>query len=191
MDELRESVRKQKQMPPARRKALLMLLASSFFFELSDVPRFEDGFYRCEGSIRCRGDASEVVKCLSKLVPTPIDFVVDSGYIAHLNGLNDICGWCHRYSKNVAFYVRHPSDIITISMRMEEDTLMEVSSFPRSIESLISSQMLDSVFGNPQHGCPGLLRCSNCINPVSQKKRGRHSSDFYQHKRARIIKNVD
>lgn len=191
MDELRENVHNNEQMPQDRRKALLMLLASSFFFELSEVPQFEGGFYRCEGSIRCRGDASEVVRCLRKLVSVPIDFMVDSGYISHFNGLDDICGWCHRYSKSIAFYVRHPSDIITLSMRMEEDTSMKLSGFPRSMESLVASQMLDSDFGNPQHGCPGLLRCSNCTGSTCQKKRCGDLNESDRRKRPRVGKNAD
>ncbi|QVM10724.1 hypothetical protein D8B26_005395 [Coccidioides posadasii str. Silveira] len=136
------------------------LLASSLFFVLDVRPQFEEGQYRCYGSIRCRTDCRAFTKALSKLNLLDIEFVTAREVLTKCGLDSDICKACHRYRKSVSFCVRHPSETISLSLRTAKNTYHNLSGFPQNMKWFVQQQGLDAHFGT--HGAPSTLKCSAC-----------------------------
>jgi hypothetical protein len=171
MAKLREIVRMQPHGAAERQRLVLSLLASSFFFELDCAPKFDAGFYRCEGSIRCRNQIGAITDTIGRIFPSAVEFVTDSVTLATFEGARGVCALCLRFRKPVVFYVRHPSETITMYLRVDQDIRTRISGFPQSMSWFIRQQQLDTPFGVPSHSVPGSVACSRCrIAEVSLKR---------------------
>ncbi|KAF2812825.1 FabD/lysophospholipase-like protein [Mytilinidion resinicola] len=162
MPKLREAVNTQPHISRDIQEFVFSLLIASFFFELDCVPQFDNGFYRCEGSIRCRNDSPKVLELLAKLSPRGLDFIIDSTGLGDLEGPADICTQCSRFRKRVIFHVRHPTEIVTIYVRVGHDHRYAIGGFPHSMQWLVQQQYLDSVFGLPDHRSSNVGDCERC-----------------------------
>ncbi|KAK5699335.1 hypothetical protein LTR17_023332 [Elasticomyces elasticus] len=140
------------------------LLASSFFFELKRAPKFDaSGFYICQGEIRIRGDHTKIFMALRQMSVGPIEFHKDGVPLGRVEHSNDVCSGCYRFRKKVCFFVRHPSESITISMTMD-DTRRHISGFPQTTSWFSQQQYLNHPFyserldlGPSSQTCPCLL----------------------------------
>lgn len=171
MDELRDKVHPQPDLEETAKR----LLVSQFFFKLkSPVLREEMGFYRCHGSIHCLAVSRSVVKNLVKLLPSRLDFVTDTQVLGSFGGEADICCVCHRYKKEVTFYVRHPSEVVAIYLRSADHKRWEIGGFPQTIQRIEKLSPVDPKFGTSDHGDPGALRCPACRDrtpPLIRKRK--------------------
>ena len=172
MDDLRKSVHIQHEGPSQRRQVISALLATSFFFELDYPPQLESGFYRCEGSIRCRNQGEAVINALSQLHSSQMEFVTDTGLVASFGGRQDICSWCHRYCKHITFYIRHPTETVTLYLKVDAQHRRRISGFPQTMEWFSRQQSLDAVLGTPDHGTPGAFLCHKC-KPSGLRRRNK------------------
>lgn len=160
-DRLRECVHLQPGAMHHREEAMTALLISCFFFELHNAPVFENGLYRCNGSIRCRNVSRAVIRSLTQIHPATIEFSTDQGILGHLNGYEDICRQCHRMRITISFTIRHPSEIISIYLQVR-GVKRRISAFPQSMEWFIQKQKLEAKFGRVDHGSPRTIECSQC-----------------------------
>ncbi|EMC97301.1 hypothetical protein BAUCODRAFT_87996 [Baudoinia panamericana UAMH 10762] len=136
------------------------LLSSCFFFELRHAPRYDNsGFYVCHGEIRIRGNSSEVLTSLSQMWQGPIEFNKDSTSLGTINALTDVCSQCGKYRKKVCFFVRHPTETISISIIID-GRKRSVSGFPQSMAWFSETQHLHTPFYTQEsvqrlpHSCP-------------------------------------
>lgn len=164
MDELRENVHLQAHTLQNCVDTASALLISSFFFELTIPPEFDSGFYRCQGTIRCRIKGDVMIRSLTNLHPSCLSFVTDTETLVPFSGKVDVCRLCHRYSKRVEFYVRHPSDLMTIYLQVGVQKRRKISGFPQTMQWFVKQQNLEEVFGTPDHGNLGGLSCQRCLS---------------------------
>jgi hypothetical protein len=187
MDELRVQVQTQPLGNIKRLEIITALLASSFYFELDRLPIYDNQYYRCEGSIRCRNNGLGAVRALVRLIPSfALEFTFDMGTLATVNE-GDVCSWCQRFSKSVVFYVRHPSQTIAISLRTSDLSYHNLSSFPKPVEWFVTQQRLEARFGVADHHAPGSFFCHKCDeNRLEGRKRQVPNPCFPPGKRLRI-----
>ncbi|KAK3616763.1 hypothetical protein LTR22_026959 [Elasticomyces elasticus] len=173
------------------------LLASSFFFELKRAPKFDaSGFYICQGEIRIRGDHTKIFMALRQMSVGPIEFHKDGVPLGRVEHSNDVCSGCYRFRKKVCFFVRHPSESITISMTMD-DSRRHISGFPQTTSWFSQQQYLNHPFyserldpGPSSQTCPCLLleearsvglvkrKLSSIYLPTNRTKRTRTPSSI-------------
>jgi hypothetical protein len=173
MDILRREVHLQPKGASRQLEVASALLISSFYFELDTIPEYDNGYYRCEGSIRCRNSSLEVIKALSRLFDSRprLEFTkAESGLLGVLEE-KDICSFCQRYSKGVCFYVRHPKDTVSISLRTGYLEDRELSGFPQSVAWFIEKQQLRAHFGAADHHVRGGFYCRQCDKNRFRKRR--------------------
>ena len=158
--------------------AATALLTSSFYFQLDRPVFYNLGIYYCQGSIHCRGDYRRVADALTELYSSQIEFLTQTEVLTKCELGQDICSVCHRYQKHVSFSVRHPSDLITISIRIGNKVTRKISGFPQNISWFQQQQGFDDHFGSSSHDIPGEIRCISCAQPNNfgaQKRKGTHS----------------
>jgi hypothetical protein len=143
--------------------------AVTLFFEL-DRCLVEDGpFYICYGSILCRSpDAPRFIQLLTSDYPYAQFFNhgTSLGYISK----KDICKLCGRYTKLVAFRVRHSSDQADINLRFNRLYHRRISAFPKPIDWFIEKQKLNAKFGQPNHKSTAGPRQSDCSCQLQRKR---------------------
>ncbi|GMG37753.1 unnamed protein product [Aspergillus oryzae] len=144
-------------------KVALALLITNFYFELDHPLIYDQGVYYCQGSVRCRHSFYHVAAALERLLQSPvIEFITASGILSkcHLN--DGVCSLCHRYRKKISFTVRHPTDTVTISLRVPGGPSWNISGFPQSMAWFHRIQGFNRHFGTSDHGSPGTIRCIAC-----------------------------
>ncbi|KAI9043620.1 uncharacterized protein KD926_003390 [Aspergillus affinis] len=157
--------------------AATALLTSSFYFQLDRPVLYNLGVYYCQGSIHCRGDYRRVADALTELNSSQIEFLTQTEVLTKCELGQDICSVCHRYRKHVSFSVRHPTDLITISIRIGNKVTRKISGFPQSISWFQQQQGFDDHFGSSCHDIPGEIRCMSCAQPNdfgAQKRKVAH-----------------
>ncbi|KFZ20455.1 hypothetical protein V501_00135 [Pseudogymnoascus sp. VKM F-4519 (FW-2642)] len=141
----------------------------TFFFEL-DRTLVDDGpFYICYGSILSRSPGSpRFIQLLTSDYPYAQFFNhgTSLGYISK----NDICKLCGRYTKLVAFRVRHSSDQADIYLRFNRLSHRRISAFPKPIDWFIKRQKLNAKFGQPNHKSTVEPRQSDCSCQLQRKR---------------------
>ncbi|KFY65513.1 hypothetical protein V496_02529 [Pseudogymnoascus sp. VKM F-4515 (FW-2607)] len=141
----------------------------TFFFEL-DRTLVDDGpFYICYGSILSRSpDSPRFIQLLTSDYPYAQFFNhgTSLGYISK----NDICKLCGRYTKLVAFRVRHSSDQADIYLRFNRLSHRRISAFPKPIDWFIKRQKLNAKFGQPNHKSTIEPRQSDCSCQLQRKR---------------------
>ncbi|OJD25537.1 hypothetical protein ACJ73_03090 [Blastomyces percursus] len=175
MDTLAQWVRKQSL---EIEQASVSLLLSSFFFVLDGKPEFQSGLFHCIGSIRCRAPARAVIRLLSSLHPTRIDFYKDDMNLGLPLSEEDICESCGRYRRPAQFFVRHLKEEITLSVRYEGIQQL-LSQFPKTMQSVVDEQGLDCSFGLANHGIPFRIQCSACEGQGRRKKKKLRSGTIW------------
>jgi hypothetical protein len=148
-------------------------LVERFYFVLDGLPKREGDRFRCEGSIRCRGNSQAVISDLLRLQDDRLEFMTDSELLGELNIPTlrlDRCSGCQRYRKRVAFSVRNLTSMVNIYLRSGREKRRKISAFPQSIQWFVRRQQLDSYFGTPDHGSPGRLRCCSSEGHAKRNK---------------------
>lgn len=161
LDELRKTVYMSPTSRRETRSVVLALLSSNFYLTLDGKPIFDAGYYHYTASIRCRTDCSAVISALNRLCPSTKKFVTENEVLGDCNS-NDICRMCCRYRKRVTITVRHPNDLVTISMQSGSDLMWKISAFPQRMSWFEEQGSLNYVFGNKDHDVPGALQCPTC-----------------------------
>lgn len=146
------------------------LLVSSFFFKLDGPLTYEGGFYHCRGSIRCRVNARDVIRALQNIHSTQMEFVTSSAKLVDCDMERDVCSTCCRYKKAIAFYLRHPDELVTVSMRMG-DTERKISGFPQTISWFEKQQGYHCPFGSGQY-FQTTMECSSCTRGNKRRLSG-------------------
>lgn len=164
MEGLRETVHLQAHSVQDCVNTASALLISSFFFELTALPQYDLGFYRCQGTIRCRLKSDVMVRSLTNLHPSHLEFVTDTENLAPFSGNADVCCLCHRYCRKVEFYIRHPSDLMTVYLQIGLQKRRKISGFPQTMQWFVKQQNLDAVFGTSDHSNLGGLSCQRCLS---------------------------
>ncbi|KAK3669649.1 hypothetical protein LTR78_010466 [Recurvomyces mirabilis] len=128
-------------------KVKLALLASSFFFELRRAPKFDScGFYVCQGEIRLRGDHMKILMGLRSIDKTgSIGFWNDQQSLGCMDFETDKCYVCNKFCKKVCFFVRHPTEKVSIALALGERR-RQISGFPQTVAWFSTQQHLDTPF---------------------------------------------
>ncbi|THC89924.1 hypothetical protein EYZ11_010621 [Aspergillus tanneri] len=126
------------QVPPA----LTSLLLASLFFELSSVPQWEDGFYHCIGTIRCRVRGNIFVDALTKLHPHASAFILGEETLGISPYSDAVCEMCRRYCVPVRFAVKELHSRITLSLRLDGEQAQPLGGFPLSLCWFLEQQEL-------------------------------------------------
>jgi hypothetical protein len=168
-------------------QAATALLVSCFYFKLARPAKYHSGVYYCEGSIHCRADYYQVADALTKLYSSRIEFITKTEVLARCELGQDICKICHRYRKDVSFTVRHPTDQITISIRIADGPTHKISGFPQALSWFEKQQGLHNHFGTPNHDSPGEICCLGCTGhrDVEIKKRKLDHAQYRPSKRSK------
>ncbi|KAK0304140.1 hypothetical protein LTR82_017315 [Friedmanniomyces endolithicus] len=135
MDDLRTRVNKSRD-EKLLTNIKLSLAASSFFFELDDPPKYgHGGHYICQGTIRVRGAFLQTCALLRGIDHGPVEFLKDGEELAKIHLEEGICLNCRRFNLPVKFLVRHlEQEKVTISIRLENNLVSCISSFPQSMD---------------------------------------------------------
>lgn len=174
MDEMRRSVHTPNVIRGCE-KTLYALLISAFYFELDTIPdRVREGWYHCRGMIRCRLPGMAVVELLAKCKATNMIFGIGNDTLAYYGAKLDICISCHRYQKPVEFYVRHPTESVTIHIESLLQGKRKISAFPQSMQWFVIQQKLHAPFGTANHRDLRHRSCNSCILGTALK---RHASE--------------
>ncbi|KAK5111092.1 hypothetical protein LTR85_012267 [Meristemomyces frigidus] len=152
------------------------LLASCFFFELKRAPKFDaSGFYTCQGEIRVRSDYSKILMALRQINAAPIEFFKDHVSLGRIDQATDLCSGCCKFRKKVCFFVRHPTETVSISINMD-DFRGPVSGFPQTMARITEQQHLTCPFYSeetlmlPKTACTCLeLQQARCSRPVKRR----------------------
>ncbi|PGG99141.1 hypothetical protein AJ80_09405 [Polytolypa hystricis UAMH7299] len=172
MTSLQHTVRNQPSIRQQALKSVLDALTARFYFVLDCAPKHVRKDYRCQGTIRCRGDSRTVVSDLIRLGSARMDFITDTEILGQLS-LNDLqedfCSHCRRYRKKVLFHVPCLTDEFSIYIKSGK-MRWKISGLPQPMTWFIARQRFDAVFGSPNHGIPGQLHCDACISqrPISR-----------------------
>ena len=162
LDQIRQGVH---QCPRSRKDLVEVasaLLISNLYFELDFLPVFKSGIYYYHGSIRCRTDCRAIINALLELHLSEIEYVTATEALAECEFHDDICQVCHRYRKNVTVHVRHPTDLVTMSVRIGKEATRRISGFPQSMAWFEAQQSFHSSFGTSDHDVPGRVQCFAC-----------------------------
>lgn len=162
MNGLRTSVHLRPRIFQDSKSIVSALLASTFFFELITISLFDSRMFHCQGIIRCRLQGDVIVQALARIHSSDLSFVTDLGTLGLLNPKKDVCHLCHRYCKQVDFYIRHPSDSIVVYLQSDPHKRRKLGGFPQTMDWFVRQQNLDAVFGTANHGAPGKLACRAC-----------------------------
>ena len=179
MDSLRQSVHLQSQ-GDAEAKHAFTLLSSQFFLKLKGLLRkLTSGLYSCRGFICCKLGGFVIVAALKRVHPEELSWILDNQTVASMDMETDVCSLCHRYRKEVEFFVQDLETPLAISLRGTDDRTRRISAFPQSMKWFIEQQGLDNSFGNMNHGIPGRLTCRACEQekvPQRQKRKATWAS---------------
>ena len=172
----------------------LAMLASSFFFELCRVPEYcSDGTYICEGTIRIRGDPSQVLELLSRSSTGCAEFVRKGEELGEVQTIDGICLQCKLFSQQVQFRVRGHDDSHAICLKLGQDREHRISGFPQNMAWFCEQQGLYDVFSA---ACPSRAYCP-CQGPIQlagpdDRERKipylRHKAQSRKHRRAKKMK---
>ena len=172
MVELRESVHIQETYRMCQ-KTLYAVLVSGFYFELSSTERAREGQYHCRGTVRCRLPGASLVRLLRMHVSNLV-FRTDVETLGYYGGESDLCASCYRYQKKVDFWVRHPTEIVTIYADNITQGRRKLSAFPQSIRWFEKQQNLDAPFGTAFHGDLQYRSCTDCLPKKRSISNGLH-----------------
>jgi hypothetical protein len=163
MTALRASVRNSAAVSATLLKVAKAALVSNFYLQLDGLPLVTSWGYLVQGSIRCRTNAEKVLSAMANLGIVSVEYSTATEKLCGLGDLDtDVCGACHRYRKNVHFYVRDLSESFSIYIQSRTLAPHKLSGFPETLNWFIKQQKLDSVFGNKYHGMQGSFRCVSC-----------------------------
>jgi hypothetical protein len=179
LDQIRQGMRQ----CPRSRKDLVEVASALLIFRIYIL---NWTFYHYQGSIRCRIDCRAIINALLQLHLSEIEYVTTTEALAGFH--DDICQVCHRYRKNVtAVHVRHPTDLVTMPVRIGKEATRRISGFPQTMAWFEAQQSLHSSFGTFDHDVPGRVQCFACcqITLHGPWKRNITSIDRTQRKRLR------
>ena len=163
MVELQESVHVP-EMYKTCKNTLYALLVSEFYFELADIERVRDSQYHCRGTIRCRLPGIPLVNLLRMQDLLNLVFCTDIETLGYYGGESDLCGLCRRYQKKVDFWVRHPTDLVTIYTKSVKQGRRKISAFPQTVRWFENHQKLDAPFGTAHHRDLQHRSCTACLH---------------------------
>ncbi|OJD25605.1 hypothetical protein ACJ73_03030 [Blastomyces percursus] len=169
MTSLQSTIRNQPGVHEQALKSVIDGLTARYYFVLDSRPSWSRKDYRCQGTIRCRGDSHTVALDLIRLTSAHMEFVTDNEILGQLtvDGLHeDFCSQCHRYRKRVIFHVPQLSEKTSIYIK-SGDMRWKISGFPQSMAWFVARQGFDACFGSPDHGIPGQLGCDGCVSQKS------------------------
>ncbi len=146
MNDLRASVHLRPRMFQDIKSIASALLASTFFFELITIPLFGSCMFHCQEIIRCRLQDNVIIQALARIHSSNLSFVTDLGTLDLLNFKENVCHLCHRYYKQVNFYIRHSSDSIVIYLQSDSHKRRKLDDFPQTMNWFVRQQNLDAVF---------------------------------------------
>lgn len=181
MEQLRKAVRAHPRASTAPPEIVRPLLVSCFFFELDSEPVYDSGRYLVQGSIKCELNPYIVFDALENVEILWTEYATDAEVLSNPSlPKNDICPICHRYRRNVQFYVRHPTDTICIYMKSSNNFRRKLSGFPQTIDSIVEKQGLRHAFGTSSHRSPSLPHCRTCRSRTSPKRSRKRSPESIQ-----------
>ena len=176
--ELKQCVRLQSSGEHDRKETAGAVLATTFYFELARTPVNEAGQYRCEGTVRCRNNASATINSLRKIHGSHLTFSTDNEMLVTVKEA-DICKRCRGYSARVKFHVRYLEDSASIYLNFSPNKKRKIGGFPHPIRWFIQQQGLDADFGWPDHGQPSLYACATCRYHCARSMRPRRRLASY------------
>jgi len=180
IDTLSRMVYVQHQGSPNITKTLTALLVSCFFFELDGLPEYENGLFKCRGSIRCRSRSTEIIRALLRIQPDGLELFNGFKSLGFFPSEDDICSACSLYKRPVWFSVQSLSEIINLYVRWNIQETRSLSALPQPISWFVEMQQLHSPFGSSNHGDPQRYCCHSChplalvsrkIQPLAGQKR--------------------
>ena len=168
LDDLRKTVYMSPNSRMETKNIVLALLSSNFYLTLDSKPILDSGYYHYNASIRCRTDCSAVISALHRLCPSTKKFVTQNEVLGDCSS-DDICRMCCRYRKRVTITVRHPNDVVTISIQSGSEFIRKISAFPQRMSWFEEQGSLNYTFGNKDHDVPGALQCPICTPQFSSR----------------------
>ena len=162
MNDLRTSVHLRPRMFQDNRSIASTLLIFTFFFELITIPSFDSRMFHCQGIIRCRLQDNVIIQAFARIHFSDLSFVIDFGTLSLLNLKKNVCHLCHRYCKQVDFYIRHSSDFIVVYLQSDSHKRRKLDDFPQTMNWFVRQQNLDAVFETINHEVSDKLACRVC-----------------------------
>ena len=162
MNDLRASVHLRSRMFQDNRSIASALLTFTFFFELTTIPLFDSRMFHCRGIIRCRLQDNVIVQALARIHSSDLEFVTELETLNLLKPKEDVCHLCHRYCKQVNFYIRHSSDFIAVYLQSDHHKRRKLDGFSQTMDWFVRQQNLDAVFETVNHETPDKLTCRVC-----------------------------
>jgi hypothetical protein len=162
MDLVRQSVHLSLHSHTSLMDVTSALLISSFYFELDVPPVFESGIYHYQGSIHCRTNCSAVMNALARVHLSQIKYVTATKVLAEYRLNRNIYPVYHRYQKDITLHVRHPDNVVTISLQIINGHTRKISGFPQRMSWFKEEQGLHHAFGIEDHDMLGAPRCFSC-----------------------------
>ncbi len=102
------------------------------------------------------------MQVLTRIYSSNLSFVTDFETLELLILNENVCHFCHRYRKQVNFYIRHSSNSIVVYLQSSSHKRRKLGGFLQIMNWFVRQQNLDAVFGAANHGAPGKLDCRAC-----------------------------
>jgi hypothetical protein len=160
-------------------EAAITFLISHLYFVVEAIPETGDLPLSCQGTVRCKGVARQIIRAIERLHPQRLDFITDSESLGSFQSLEDVCRGYSHYHKAMSFSINHIGETLNIYLRSNSQKRWRINGFPDSIQSFISAQKMDSLFSQHHHSRARIVACNECAGHEipSQRKRRKRSSD--------------
>ncbi len=162
MNDLRTSVHLRSRMFQDNRSIASTLLTFTFFFELITIFLFDSCMFHCQEIIRCRLQDNVIIQALARIHSSNLSFVTDFETLSLLNFKENVCHLCHRYCKQVNFYIRHSSNFIVVYLQSNSHKRRKLDDFSQTVNWFVRQQNLDAVFEMINHKTSDKLDCRVC-----------------------------
>jgi len=176
MQELQDCVKEQPNLSQNCTEIVHAMLLSSLFFELSQMPIFTNGVYRCPGFIRSRLDGRIMLEALSRLQQSHWAVVTDKKILEYLESRQDVCERCRCYKMYVEVVVRHSTNSTIVYLQSVTKERRKISGFPQTMQWFVAQQQLDADFGTSYHNAEAYPQCRACGPNARHNSRKRKSS---------------
>lgn len=162
MNDLRASVHLRSRMFQDIKSIVSTLLTFTFFFELITISLFDSCMFHCQEIIQCRLQNNVIIQALAQIHSSNLSFVTDFKTLDLLNFKENVCHLCHRYYKQVNFYIRHSSNFIVVYLQSDSHKRCKLDDFSQTMNWFVQQQNLDAVFETINHEVSDKLDCRVC-----------------------------
>ncbi|GKZ38444.1 hypothetical protein AbraIFM66950_010667 [Aspergillus brasiliensis] len=148
------------------RQCLLRLLTQSLFFELVSVPERETGTpsYWCIRTIQCQVPGEVFLSAIQRVDACQMDYVVGGKPLGINVTDGTTCARCGQYCVPVRFCVHRLSDMVSLSLQLDDSRQVPVGGFPNLMNWFLDRQGLLLTDGMTDPGAVSRDKCVACAH---------------------------